>query len=73
MKTHRFDPISFIFGVAFLALAAVIALPTEPWDVFFSGITFGWIWPTVVILTGIALLVPTIRAVRTEPEIDEEQ
>lgn len=73
MKTHRFDPISFVFGVGFLALAAIIALPTEPWDIFFSDMTFGWVWPAVVILTGLALLVPTLRAVRAEPASPDEK
>lgn len=70
MKKHAFDPISFVFGLGFLALAAAIALPDEPWDVFFSGLAFGWVWPAAVILAGLALLVPTLRAVR-RPDEDE--
>jgi hypothetical protein len=53
MYRHRFDAVSFVFGVVFLALAAMFALPVDPWDVYF-GFDLGWLLPT-------ALLVPVLR------------
>lgn len=61
MKTHRFDPISFVFGIGFLALAALFALPIDAWSIYFDGISLGWLWPMVVIAAGLALLVPLVR------------
>ncbi|MDX1448245.1 MAG: hypothetical protein R3246_04195 [Acidimicrobiia bacterium] len=75
MRKHTFDPISFVFGLGFLGLAAAVALPREPWDVFFGGLAFGWIWPAAVVLAGVALLVPSLRAVRTAspPQVEQEE
>ena len=71
MKTHRFDPISFVFGLGFVALAAVFALPDEPWEIFFDRLTFGWVWPVLVIGAGLALLVPTLRGSLTSQADNE--
>ncbi|MEX2280820.1 MAG: hypothetical protein WEA76_12140 [Acidimicrobiia bacterium] len=64
MHTHRFDPISFIFGLAFLALALIFTLPSDPWDLLFAGVNLGWLWPVVITAAGVALLVPIVRAPR---------
>ena len=37
MQKHRFDPISFVFGVAFVALAALFVIPADPWDISLDG------------------------------------
>ncbi|MEX0757182.1 MAG: hypothetical protein WD532_02580 [Acidimicrobiia bacterium] len=73
MHTHRFDPISFIFGLAFLALALMFTLPRDPWDLLFAGVNLGWLWPVVITAAGVALLVPIVRTDResdTEPDQD---
>lgn len=62
MRTHRFDPISFIFGLAFLGLAVLFALPAEPWDIYFGGVSLGWVWPLLVTGAGVALLAPVLRS-----------
>lgn len=73
MQTHRFDPISFIFGLAFVALALMFTLPTDPWDLVFGGINLGWLWPVMITAAGIALLVPAARSARErDAELDEE-
>jgi hypothetical protein len=61
MYKHRFDPISFVFGLGFVALALLFTLPADPWDIYFGGVTFGWVWPLVIIGAGVALLGPMIR------------
>lgn len=60
MYKHRFDAVSFVFGVAFLALAAMFALPAEPWEIYF-GLDLGWLLPAAVLVVGVALLAPIFR------------
>ena len=64
MYKHRFDPISFVFGLGFVALALLFTLPADPWDVYFGGVTLGWLWPLVIIGAGVALLAPVLRPAR---------
>ena len=71
MYKHRFDPISFVFGLLFLSLTALFVVPTDPWDVFFGGVDLGWLWPLVVTGAGVALLVPVLRGNGTGPEPSE--
>jgi hypothetical protein len=73
MYKHRFDAVSFGFGVVFLALAAMFALPLDPWDVYF-GFDLGWLLPAAVLVVGIALLVPILRGSTTvTPPSDTEE
>lgn len=68
MYKHRFDPISFVFGLAFIALALMFTLPTDPWDLLFGGINLGWLWPLVIIAAGAALLAPVMRNDQETPD-----
>ena len=68
MRTHRFDPVSFIFGLGFLGLALLFALPAEPWEIYFGGLSLGWVWPVIAIAAGLALLAPVLRSGRAEPD-----
>ncbi len=61
MHRHRFDPISFVFGLLFLALSVLFVVPAEPWHIYFDRLTLGWLWPLLVIAAGLALLVPAVR------------
>jgi hypothetical protein len=77
MYRHHFDPISFVFGLLFLALAALFVLPADPWDVFFGGVDLGWLWPLVVTGAGVALLAGVKQGGQTdrgggEPDPDSE-
>ena len=67
MYKHRFDPISFVFGLGFVALALLFTLPADPWDIYFGGVLpLGWVWPLVIIGAGAALLAPIVRPSRQE-------
>lgn len=62
MYKHRFDPISFVFGLGFVALALLFTLPADPWDIYFGGVLpLGWVWPLLIIGAGAALLAPILR------------
>jgi uncharacterized membrane protein YccC len=57
MKRHSFDPISFVFGIILLAMAAGAVWNDQiDWNI---GV---WILPTAVLVLGIGLLASTIRS-----------
>ena len=64
MYKHTFDPISFVFGAGFLALAAVFALPAEPWNIYFD-LNLGWLLPLAILAIGLALVIPVFRSPAT--------
>ena len=71
MDKHRFDPISFVFGLAFVAVALLFVIPEDPWEIYFGGLSLGWLWPLLVIAAGVALLVPVLRGAVTSPSTDD--
>jgi hypothetical protein len=56
MKSHRFDLLSFVFGVLFLLMAAAAV-----WDPSFRWDLGAWLVPAAVLTLGIGLLVSTIH------------
>lgn len=60
MKRHTFDAVSFVFALAFGALAAVyLAAPSLNWDV--AG---PWIFPVVLIVLGVAAIAGALASLR---------
>ncbi|MFO7701174.1 MAG: hypothetical protein R6W79_11290, partial [Acidimicrobiia bacterium] len=56
MKRHAFDPISFVFGILLVAMAAGAVWNDQvDWNI---GV---WIFPTAVLVLGIGLLASGIR------------
>lgn len=61
MYRHRFDPISFIFGLLFVGLAFIA--PAREW----LPDNFGrWIVPGAVLLLGVGLAVSAIASTRSD-------
>jgi hypothetical protein len=61
MYRHRFDPISFIFGLMFVGLAFIA--PAREW----FPTDFGrWIVPGAVLLLGIGLAVSAVASRRPD-------
>ncbi len=61
MYRHRFDPISFIFGLMFVGLAFIA--PAREW----LPTDFGrWIVPGAVLLLGIGLAVSAVASRRPD-------
>ena len=52
MYRHRFDPIAFVFGVAFVAIALLVGLPDEPWSFIVNDLALGWLWPVLLVAVG---------------------
>lgn len=63
MKTHRFDPVSFVAGALFTTLGLVAAFGAfEDLDNLRLG------WPALLIAAGLLLVVSTIRTTREAKE-----
>ncbi len=59
MKRHPFDIISFAAGIAFLLLAAMVALGSDP-DFGFDA----WLIPVAFLVLGIGILAASVRGLR---------
>jgi len=60
MKKHAFDPLSFVFGIIFLTIAAA-SLFTTDLDYRLSD----WVLPASVLVLGIGLLAASFRGVKS--------
>lgn len=60
MERHEFDPVSFVFGVVFLLVAAAVGLTERPWRLVLPW-TAEWLWPLLLVAVGLALVIPAVR------------
>jgi hypothetical protein len=59
MKTHRFDAISFVSGLIITLLGLAFLIPQTPVDVVDAITNLGsWFWPVILMVIGVAVLVP---------------
>ncbi|MGH8913180.1 MAG: hypothetical protein ACRDZM_01540 [Acidimicrobiia bacterium] len=73
MKTHRFDPVSFITGLVITLLGLAFLIPQSPVDVVSALTSFGaWFWPALLLVIGIAVLIPAILPKVEKPTDDSE-
>jgi hypothetical protein len=63
MKRHSLDPLSFVLGAFFLATGLVFAFGGDA-----SKLHVAWFWPVVLGVTGLGLMLLTVRSVRPERE-----
>lgn len=62
MERHRFDPLSFAFGLIFALLGLLFLIPNTPFDmVAILADSLRWVWPVVILAIGAAILVPLAR------------
>jgi hypothetical protein len=61
MKRHPLDTISLVFGLLFAGFGLTFLIATDPWDLVFDSVNFGWLLPIVVLAGGAALLVSALR------------
>jgi hypothetical protein len=72
MKTHRFDPVSFISGLVITLLGLAFLIPQTPVDIVDALTSLGtWFWPAVLLLVGIAILVPVFLPKQEDEEKSE--
>ncbi len=73
MKTHRFDAVSFLSGLALTLLGLVFLIPQTPVDIVSALTDLGsWFWPAVLLVIGIAVLIPVFLPKEPEQEELEE-
>lgn len=74
MKSHKFDPLSFIAGLVITAVGLAFLIPAVPSDIFDALDTIGaWFWPAVLIVVGVAILAPLAsRATSNETGAEDE-
>ena len=69
MKSHRFDAISFISGLVAALVGLVFLVPQTPLDLVDAVTSLGaWFWPVLLLVIGIAILVPVFISRGTEDE-----
>lgn len=71
MKTHKFDPLSFLAGLVITGIGLGFLLLPEIGDIADFVLDAGtWFWPVVFIAVGIAVLAPLASASGEENEED---
>lgn len=73
MKTHKFDPISFLAGMVIAAIGITFLLLPELGNIidFFTD-AGAWFWPIVLLAIGFAILMPVLTS-GTGPDGDEPE
>lgn len=67
MERHDLDPLSLIFGIAFVGLASTGLFES----VDFSPIQARWVWPAILIIAGVAVLLTSVRRPAGQETTDE--
>lgn len=67
MKSHRFDPISFVFGLGLTVVGMMFLIPATPRGAVDLFVRFGaWVWPAVLLAVGAAIILSAITAGRSD-------
>jgi formate-dependent nitrite reductase membrane component NrfD len=67
MKTHRFDAVSFIAGLAFAFLGLLFLVPETPQQLIDVLLNSGaWFWPIALLVVGLAVIIPVLLPKRDE-------
>lgn len=56
MKRHSLDLVSLVFGILFTAAGLTFLVSPDPWSLLFESANLSWVFPTLVLLGGAALL-----------------
>jgi hypothetical protein len=74
MKTHKFDAISFLAGLAITGIGLAFLLLPELGNIvdFFTD-AGTWFWPVVFIAIGVAILVPVASRRGQQDEATSQQ
>ncbi|MGA7270287.1 MAG: hypothetical protein WB239_04370 [Acidimicrobiia bacterium] len=71
MQRHRFDTLSFAFGLIYLLIGLMFLIPATPFDLApVMAASLRWVWPLAIIGIGAAIIIPLIRANATS-ELEE--
>jgi len=71
MKTHNFDAVSFIAGLAFTIIGLVFLIPQTPQEVIDVLLDSGaWFWPIALLVVGLAVIIPVLVPKKEEEPIE---
>ena len=74
MKSHRFDAISFISGLVATLVGLVFLVPQTPLDLVDAVTSLGaWFWPVLLLVIGIAILVPVFMSRGDDEGVESEE
>lgn len=69
MKRHKFDPLSFAFGVIYTLIGLLFLIPVTAVDLVPAlTMSLRWIWPAAILGIGAAVLIPLLRRPPTDDE-----
>lgn len=69
MQRHRFDTLSFAFGLIYLLIGLMFLIPATPFDLApVVAASLRWVWPLAIIGIGAAIVIPLVRTDRTRPQ-----
>jgi hypothetical protein len=72
MKSHKFDAISFISGLVAALVGLVFLVPQTPLDLIDAVTSLGaWFWPVLLLVIGVAILVPVFMSRGDAEERDD--
>ncbi|MEX1124659.1 MAG: hypothetical protein WEE53_03240 [Acidimicrobiia bacterium] len=67
MKTHTFDTVSFIAGLAFSIVGLLFLIPETPGQIVEVLLDSGaWFWPIALLVVGLAVIVPVLMPKKKE-------
>jgi hypothetical protein len=71
MKTHRFDPVSFVAGLLMVLVGLVFLVPPDTSALLEAVVGARvWFWPVLLVGIGLAVLVPALLPRRQSAEED---
>jgi hypothetical protein len=74
MERHRFDTLSFAFGLIYLLIGLMFLIPATPFDLApVVAASLRWVWPVAIIGIGAAIIVPLVRTRATSEPEDADQ
>ena len=65
MERHRFDPLSFAFGLIYSLIGLIFLVAYTPFDLVDLVVgSLRWVWPAAILVIGVAILIPLARPAR---------
>jgi len=73
MKTHNFDAVSFLAGLAFSVIGLLFLIPETPEQIIDVLVDSGaWFWPVALLAVGLAVIIPVLTTRKDEEPIEGE-
>jgi hypothetical protein len=71
MKTHSFDAVSFVAGLAFSIIGLLFLIPETPQQIIDVLLDSGaWFWPIALLVVGLAVIIPVLIPKKDDEAIE---